>query len=158
MQVEGHHIGGGESALGQIGEKQLVDNAAAGEADPTLLFSSRMGRHHDAKTEPIRPHRDIRTVVERAQQLAFRTRELLIGWQVQAALDLGPLQQGIVFAPCHEREASQISEHSPGAILPIQSQQGMRRGEVLCLKTSTGWPRPRGATLPDTRHCRGLLA
>ncbi len=104
-----------KARLSQIGEKQIVDNAAAGEADPTLLFRSRMGRHHDAKTEPIWPHRDIRAVVKRAQQFAFQTRELLIGGQVQAALDLGSIQQAVVFAAHDEREVSQIGEDGPGA-------------------------------------------
>ncbi len=43
---------------------------------------------------------------------------MLIGGQMQAGLNLGVIQYSIVFAPHHEREASQISEYRSGAILP----------------------------------------
>src|SRR5712692_1868672 len=66
MQVEGDHIGSRESVLRQAGEKEFVDEARAGEANPALLSVRRMGRHHDPAALPRRPHRHIRAVVEGA--------------------------------------------------------------------------------------------
>ncbi len=37
MQGEGHHIGGGEGVLRQMGEKEFVDQARAGEAHAALV-------------------------------------------------------------------------------------------------------------------------
>ncbi len=123
MQVEGDDIGSGESALGQIGEEEFVDEARAGEAHPAFLRGSRMGRHHHPATLSRWPHRHIRAVVECAHQVTFRAAELLIGRQVQAALDLRSSQHGVVFAAHHIGEARQIGKDSSCAILPIQPQQ-----------------------------------
>ena len=38
MEVKGHHIGGGESALGQIGQKEFRDDSVANEPNLALLF------------------------------------------------------------------------------------------------------------------------
>ncbi len=67
----------------------------------------------------------------RTSSLVFAA-ELLIGGQVQATLDLGPIQHGVVFAPCHEREASQVGKDGPGALLPIQPQQSALWRELVC--------------------------
>lgn len=93
-----------------------------------------MGRHHDPATLPIRSHRHKRAVVERAHQVTFRATELLIGRQVQAALDLGPIQHGIVFASCHERKACQISKDGSHTIEPIQPHQGTFLRELVRLQ------------------------
>jgi hypothetical protein len=48
----------------QVGEKEFVDEARAGEANPALLSVRRMGRRYDAATLPIQSRSDIRAVVE----------------------------------------------------------------------------------------------
>lgn len=134
MQVECHHIGGGECVLREMGEKEFVDQARAGEAHTALLSVRRMGRHHHAAPLPIRSHRNVWAVVECAYQLTFRAAELLIGRQVQAALDLWPIQHGVIFAAHDEREACQIGDDGPCSILPIQPHQGARRRKMVCLQ------------------------
>src|SRR5215469_14294704 len=106
MQVEGYHLGGDESALGQIRQEQLVDNARAGEANTTLLLGGRMGRHHDPNQLPLRAQRQLRTIVEGAADSTLRMSQLLIWGQMQASLDLGSIQKLIVFAAHHIGEAS----------------------------------------------------
>ena len=66
MQVERHHIGGGERVLREMREKEFIDDALAGVTNPALFLGSRMGRHHDTAAVALRPHRDIWTVVELA--------------------------------------------------------------------------------------------
>src|SRR5439155_12806145 len=91
---------------------------------PALLCAGWMGRHHHATRHARRAHRHIRAVVKAAHQLAFRTTLKLVWGQVQTRLDKRMIQHGVVFATHHEREASQIHQHGPGAILPIEPQQG----------------------------------
>ena len=67
MQVEGHHIGGSERVLRQMGEKEFVDHALAGVTDAALFLTSWVGGHHDAAAHALRPHRDIGAVVELPQ-------------------------------------------------------------------------------------------
>src|SRR5947209_6051787 len=55
MQVEGHHIGGGERVLRQMSEKELVDDAIARVTDAALFLGSRMGGHHDAAAHALWP-------------------------------------------------------------------------------------------------------
>jgi hypothetical protein len=43
MQVECHHIGGGERLLREMGEKEFVDNALVGVTDAALCLASWMG-------------------------------------------------------------------------------------------------------------------
>ncbi len=47
---------------------------------------------------PVFPHSYIGTVVELPHQATFPTAELLVGRQVQAALDLWPIQHGVITA------------------------------------------------------------
>jgi hypothetical protein len=133
MQIEGDDIGGRERLLRQVREEEFVDDALSGEADTTLLFSSRMGRHHHPAALPRRPHRHIRAVVEGAHQLTFRACELLIGRQMQAALHLWKVQHAVVFAACHRAEACQIGQDGSRAILPIQPQHDSLLGQVMSL-------------------------
>jgi hypothetical protein len=69
-------------------------------------------------------------------------RQVQVSRQVQADLDLGRVQQAIIFAACDIRQAGQISEDCSSAILPIQPcaavrglispvQPGRTRKEVL---------------------------
>src|ERR1051326_7770174 len=83
---------------------------------------------------PLFPHSDIRAVVELSHQATFRATELLISREMQTALDLGSIQDGVIFAAHHEGEICQIGDDRPRPILPIQSQQGRRRGKMVCLK------------------------
>jgi len=43
MQVESHHIGGGEGALGQIGQEEFIDNAVPDEPNLPFLFRAFLG-------------------------------------------------------------------------------------------------------------------
>jgi hypothetical protein len=52
MEVKGDYIGCRESALGQLREEQLVNDAVAFDANPALLLPSGMSRHHHATTRP----------------------------------------------------------------------------------------------------------
>src|SRR6266699_3154886 len=143
MEVECHDIGGGERVLRKLGEKEFIDNALAGVTDAALFLGSRVGGHHDAAAHALRPHRDIGAVVELPHQAAFRAAELLVGRQVQTALDLWPTQHGVIFAAHHEREARQIGDDGPRPILPIQPQQGADRRKLVCLQiASDGGQRP----------------
>src|SRR6266567_6697331 len=134
MQVECHHIGGGERVLREMGEKEFVDHALAGVTDAALCLGSRVGGHHDAAAHALWPHRYIGAVVELPHQATFRTTELPFCRQVQTALDLWPIQHGIIFAAHYEREACQIGYDGPCPILPIQPQEGTRRRKMVCLQ------------------------
>jgi hypothetical protein len=120
-----------------MGEKEFVDQTRAGEAHAALLSVRPMGRHHHAAPLPIRSHRNVWAVVERAYQLTFRAAELLIGRQVQAALDRLAIQHGVIFAAHDEREACQIGDDGPCSILPIQPHQGADRRKLLCLQIAS---------------------
>src|SRR5439155_16468959 len=71
---------------------------------------------------------------ELPDQATYRTAELPFCRQVQATLDLWPIQHAVIFAAHHEREACQIGDDSPRPILPIQSQQDRRRRKMVCLQ------------------------
>ncbi len=104
----------------QIGEEEFVDHARARDANRTLLLAGWMSRHHHAARHPFRPYRDVRTVVEAAHRLAFRTLLKLIGRQVQTRLDERVIEHAVLFAAGHKREPSHIGEHRSRAILPIK--------------------------------------
>ncbi len=71
MQIQRHHIAGGESALGQLREEQFVDDAVTFDTDLALLWSSGMGRDHDPAACAQRPDGHLIAVVERAHELRF---------------------------------------------------------------------------------------
>src|SRR2546429_9806845 len=96
MQVECHHIGGGERVLRQMSEKEFVDDAIASVTDAALFRGRWMGGHHDTATHPLWPHSDIGAVVELPHQATFRTAELPFCRQVHAALDLGPIRHAVI--------------------------------------------------------------
>src|SRR5512135_1569800 len=131
MQIQFDDIGGAERLLRQIGEEEFVDDARTRETNPALLFAGWMGRHYHTARHTKRSHRHSRTVEEAAHQLAFRTMLELTWGQVQTRLDERMIQHRILFAAHHEREASQICKHGPGAILPIQPQQGALLRELM---------------------------
>jgi hypothetical protein len=97
-----------KARLSQSGEEQLVDDPVTCEANAALRLACRMGRHYDAATQPLRSHSHLWAVVELAHQGAFWARELPISRQVQAALDLGLIQHGVVLASRHKAVASQL--------------------------------------------------
>ena len=140
---ECHHIGGGERLLRQMGEKEFVDHALAGVTDAALFRGRRMGGHHDTAVHALWPHSYIGTVVEPPHQTTFRAAELLVGRQVQTALNLWPIQHGVTFAAHDEREACQVGYDGPCPILSIQPQQGADRRKMVCLQIAPdGGQRP----------------
>jgi len=60
--------------------------------------------------------------------------QVLVGRQFQASLDLGPLQDLIVFPAHHKRQSSQVSEDSTCAILPVEAQERTLLGMVMRLE------------------------
>ncbi len=67
MQVEGYHKSLGESALGQIRQKEFIDDACTRDPDPTLGGPGRMGRDDEANPLSCFAQALVRTVVERAR-------------------------------------------------------------------------------------------
>ena len=61
---------------------------------------------------------------------------------MQTRLNQRMIEQVIVFAARHKREASHISEHGPVAILPVKAQQGafLRQGVDSQIPTNRGEP------------------
>jgi hypothetical protein len=92
MQGERHHIGCCESGLWEVGQAEFVDHASALDTGTRFLLGSRMRRHHAPAALPRWPYLHVRAVVEGAHAVAFRAAELLIGRQVEAGLDLGPVE------------------------------------------------------------------
>jgi hypothetical protein len=113
-----------------------------------------MSRYHNPAAQSARAHRHIRTIIEGAHQITFRTRELLIGRQVQAGLDLSTIEQLIVFASHDKRQSGQIHQDGSCPILSIQAQQGTLFGMVVRASGNFGWLLPPDATLPGTHHCQ----
>jgi hypothetical protein len=71
----------------------------------------------------IGSHRDRGAIVEGALHLTFGALLGLIGGEGQPRLKQRMIEQVIVFAARHKREASHIGEHGSIAILPIQPQK-----------------------------------
>jgi hypothetical protein len=134
MQIQGHDITCGERVLRQIGQEQFIDDARAGHADPTLRFCGWMCGDHDSAGFLRRAESQVRTVVEGTADPAFWMLEVLIWRKFQASLDLGPLQDLIVFAPHDIPQSCQVNEDGSCPVLPIQAQEGTRFGVVVGLK------------------------
>jgi hypothetical protein len=77
---------------------------------------------HDPAGLLRRTESQVRTVVEGTADLAFWMLEVLIWRKFQASLDLGPLQDLIVFATYDIRQSCQVSEDGSRAVLPIQAR------------------------------------
>jgi hypothetical protein len=61
---------------------------------------------------------------------------------MQTALDLWPIQYGVIFAAHHEREVCQIGDDSPCPIVSIQSHQGTDRRKLVCLQIAPDGAQP----------------
>jgi len=85
MQVQLDGIGSGEGMLREIGEEEFVDDARTRDAYGTFLLPSWMGGHHRAAEWSIWPDRHVRTIVEAADELAFRPLLELIGGKCRRA-------------------------------------------------------------------------
>jgi len=120
MQVKRHHIGGGEGVPGQIGEEEFIDHSVADE--PYLPFLFRlcwgwMSCHNDAHKWSALVQALIWTIVERAADPTFRAVQLLVSRQVQASLDVGAIEQLVVFAAGDVRKITQIGDDCSSPIL-----------------------------------------
>jgi hypothetical protein len=124
MQIQRYDISRCEGLLWQLRQEQFVDEPIALDANPLLGRPSRMGRYHQTAALPARTHCHVRAVIERADQVTFRARELLIGRQVQARLDDWLVKEPIVLAAHHERKAEQIGQDGSGPIQAVKPQQG----------------------------------
>jgi hypothetical protein len=124
MQIQLDNIRGGECLPRQVGEEEFVDDAFPRDTNRALLFARGMSCHDHAAQPPLGPYRHLRTVVEAPHDLTFRSLLELIRGQMQTHLDERMIKHGVLFAAGHKGEASQIGEHSPGAILTVEPQQG----------------------------------
>ena len=137
MQVQLDHIAGGEGVLRKVGEEEFVDDACARDSDGTFLFRGWMGSHDHSAQHSSRSHRHLWTVVETADHLAFWALLELIRGEVQTRLDQRMVEHAVVLPSRHKREARYLGECSPRTILPVESEQRMRRfelirGEIAC--------------------------
>src|SRR6266516_50397 len=124
MQIQLDDIGGGEDLRRQSREEEFIDDAFPRDANWTLFVAGGMGGHYHATEHARRSHRHLWTVVEAAHQLAFRTLLKLIWGEAQTRLHERMIEHGVLFAAHHEREACQIRQHGPGAVLPIEPEEG----------------------------------
>ena len=115
----------------QIGEEEFVDHARTRDANGALLFASWMCRHHHSARHALGSHLHRLAVVEAAHHLAFRALLELIGGQVQTRLDERMIEHGVLFAARNIGEASQVSQHGPGAILSIEPEEGEPLWELV---------------------------
>ena len=124
MQIQFNDVGGGESLLRQVAEKEFVDDARSRDAHRTLLLAGRMRGNDHAAQPALGANWHVWAIVEAAYHLAFRTLLHLIGRQVQACLHERMIEDGVLLAAGHEGEARQIGEDRSRAILAKDMQQG----------------------------------
>jgi hypothetical protein len=109
----------------------LVDHARTGEANGTLLLARRMGRYDHAARHAFRANRHSWTVTEATGDLAFRALLELIRGEVQARLDERMIEDGVLLAAGNIREAGQVGEDRPRAVLAKDMEQGAFRQELV---------------------------
>jgi hypothetical protein len=131
MQIPFDDIGSSKPLLRQIGEEEFVDHSRTRDANGALLFASWMSGHHHPARHTERSHWHFWTVVEAAHHLALRALLELIGGQVQTRLDERMIEHGVLFATGNFGEASQVSQHGPGAILSIEPEEGEPLWELV---------------------------
>ena len=132
MQIQLHNIGSGERLLWKIGEEEFVDDARTRDAHRALLLVALSRGHHHPTQYPRRSHWDLRAIIEAAHRLTFWALLKLIGRQMQTRLNERMIEGGIFFAAGNAREVSHIGEHSPRAILSVESKQGARLWKLMC--------------------------
>jgi CYTH domain-containing protein len=74
---------------------------------------------------------------------------------VQTVLNERMIEGGVLFAAGHEREASHIREHSPGAVLAIKTQHGTLLRKVVGSRIPTNDAEPLLQFLPISPIARG---
>jgi hypothetical protein len=131
MQVQLDHIAGGEGVLRKTGEEEFVDDPCARDSDGAFLFRGWMGSHDHSAQHASRSHRHLWTIVETANHLAFWALLELIRGKMQTRLDQRMGEHTVVFPSRHKREACHLGKCSPRTILPIESEQRMRRFEPI---------------------------
>jgi hypothetical protein len=72
-------------------------------------------------------------VVERAADPTCCTLQMLVSRQVQASLDLGAIEEAVVFAAGHIREIAQVGDDCSGPLLAIQAHQRAFSGKAVGL-------------------------
>lgn len=80
--------------------------------------------HDHAAQHALGPHGYLCAVVKATDHLTVRALLELIGRQMEACLHERMIKHTALFAAGHEREASEIGEYGPGAILSVEPQQG----------------------------------
>jgi hypothetical protein len=133
MQVQLHHIGGGEGPNRQSRKEAFVDDVVSSRSDRSRLPGGRMGGHNDAARRAGRRHLKTRKIEEGPLRPAFRMGDLRIRGGEQAGLNDGQIKQMIVLAPHDIGEPSQICHDSPIAILAIQPHQGLAQWNLAPL-------------------------
>ena len=131
MQIHLDHIAGGEGVLRKVGEEEFLDDACARDSDGTFLFRGWMGSHDHSAQHASRSHRYLWTVVETSDHLAFWALLELIRGEVQTRLDQRMVEHVVVFPSRHKREARHLGKCSPRTILPVESEQRLRRFELI---------------------------
>jgi hypothetical protein len=127
MQIERDHIGCGEAGSGQGREKELLGHLISCDPNRSLGRGGSMSGDNDPTVMALCSDREFSTIKEVPTGSAFWARELLIGGQGKALLDLRQIQQGIVFATHHEADSCSDQIHDDGSIPiePIKSNEGL---------------------------------
>src|SRR6266496_930668 len=75
----------------------------------------------------------IRAVKERTAGSRFGMSRLLVRWPRETGLDLGQVEEAVIFAAHDVAQSSQVRKNGPIAILAIKSHDGLAKWERLCL-------------------------
>jgi hypothetical protein len=148
MQIQLNDESLGKRSLRQIGEEEFIDDACPRDAHRTLLEAFGVGSHHYATHYALRAYRHLRAVVEATYRLAFRALLDLIGGQMQTRLDERVIEYGVVFAAGDKGEVGHICKHRPGAILPVEPQQGTRLWKLVRAEIARNRPECLAQFLP----------
>ena len=131
MQIERDDIRCRTGFLRQCCQKQFVNQPITFDPNPLFFRAFRVRRHHKAVLLPTRTHRDIRTVIECADQGTFRQGELLIGRQMQTGLHDWQLQEFIQLAAHDERQSEQVGQNGSRSVETIKPQQCRRVWQLV---------------------------
>ena len=92
-----------------------------------------MSRHNDANEGAVFAQAQVWTVVERAADPTFRAAQMLVSRQVQASLNVGAIEEAVVFATRDRRKVAQIGDDRPSPLLAIQAHQRAFSGKAVGL-------------------------